>query len=178
MGSCDELARGNGVGGGDGEVSWGERAKSDKGRLRGNKGAHQKPFMPASTARPSFVRQPAERPPGLGEASTSVTRYPCSLRCCMPGPEEQESLGTPARSALRTRAAEKTHAKDRSRGCLAPPSPWQLRNRPSQRRRQPRAGHYSPREKPGRSPQQSCPFLRPWTSAWSLAAFDPLSRRL
>ena len=34
---------------------------------------YQNPLVPASTALPCSVRQPAESPPGLGDPSTSVT---------------------------------------------------------------------------------------------------------
>jgi len=42
---------------------------------------YQNPFTPASTARPCLVRHPADRPPGLGLASRSVTSTPSALRC-------------------------------------------------------------------------------------------------
>ena len=49
--------------------------------------------MPASTDLPWGVRQPAERPPGLGDASSSVTLYPASARCLdAPKPALSESL--------------------------------------------------------------------------------------
>lgn len=41
----------------------------------------QKPFIPASTARPLCVRHPEESPPGLGDPSINVTAKPCSERC-------------------------------------------------------------------------------------------------
>jgi hypothetical protein len=58
---------------------------------------YQKPLTPASTARPCFVRHPADKPPGFGLASSSVTSTPCALRCFAAPNPAQPPVGARAR---------------------------------------------------------------------------------